>query len=169
MKICQECIIIGLWVKSTNTGQILIVKKLILHNCLVLGGRTPPLLDVPHSLYAQCTLCSVLSNFCLTEEVGWMFSVTAILWADDINSNSISGLILLIKTVQFSWFQLESQVLETIENQAIIYLNLVCFSERIKQVKVNGAGSGINCSFTKFQYCSWRTRWTWWSQRSFPI
>lgn len=56
MKICQECLIIGLRVKSTNTGQILIVKKLILHDCLMLGGRTPPLLDAPHSLYTQYNL-----------------------------------------------------------------------------------------------------------------
>lgn len=58
MKICQECVIIGPRVKSTNTSQILIVKKHILHNCLVLGGRTPPLLDAPHPLHAQYTLCS---------------------------------------------------------------------------------------------------------------
>lgn len=49
MKICQKCVITGLRVKSTNTGQILIVKKLILHYCPVLGGRTPPLLDAPRS------------------------------------------------------------------------------------------------------------------------
>lgn len=46
MKSCQECVITGLRVKSTDTGQILIVKKL---KCLVLGGRTPPLLNAPHS------------------------------------------------------------------------------------------------------------------------
>ena len=63
MKICQECGITGLRVKSTDTGQILIVRKLLLHMCLVLGGRTPLLLDVPHS-HKQFTL---LSNFYLIE------------------------------------------------------------------------------------------------------
>lgn len=49
MRSCQECVITGLRVKSTDTGQILIVKKLILHKFHVLGGRTPPLFDVPYS------------------------------------------------------------------------------------------------------------------------
>lgn len=55
MKSCQECVITGLRVKFSDTGQILIVKKLILHKCLVLGGRTPPPLDGPHTqtLYTQ--------------------------------------------------------------------------------------------------------------------
>lgn len=49
MKSCQDCVITGLRVKSRDTGQILIVKKHILHKCLVLGGMTPPPLDAPHS------------------------------------------------------------------------------------------------------------------------
>lgn len=49
MKSCQECVITGLRVKSTDTGQILIVKKLILRKCLILGQRTPPPVGAPHS------------------------------------------------------------------------------------------------------------------------
>lgn len=147
MKICQECLIIRLRVKSTNTGQILIVKKLILHDCLVLGGRTPHCL----MLHTHFILSTVYDQFYLTFAwlTGWggFFSVNAVLWTDDINSNSTSGLILLIKTVKLSWFQLQLQLLETIENQAIIHMDFLCFSERIKQVK--GVGSGTNCSSKK--------------------
>lgn len=48
MKSCQKCVITGLRVKSTDTGQVLIVKKLILHKRLILGQRTPPPLGAPH-------------------------------------------------------------------------------------------------------------------------
>lgn len=58
MKMCQECMIKSLRVRSTDTGQILIVKELVLHKCLVTGGRTPPRPDAPRS--HECFIFSVI-------------------------------------------------------------------------------------------------------------